>query len=102
MITLTIDNSYSRIEGLSNEAFGRLRKLLSYEPDAAAKFYGGAHRPTTKYLIDVKGYFPTGLRERVEEFLRKEKNITAIKDNRVRPTPHIEMFKFKGVTYGCV
>ncbi len=69
MITLTVDNSYSRIEGLTAEAFRSLKKALSYEVDPQQAYYQGGHRPRTKSLLDAKGYFPTGLLIRVKVWL---------------------------------
>lgn len=68
MVTLTVGNSYSKLEGLKTAEFNALRKILSYESDPqAAYFSGGFSRP--KYLIDKYGSFPTGLLARVKAFL---------------------------------
>lgn len=64
MVTIEIDNSFSQIKGLTPEQFKQLRKLLSYQTDPhAAYFSGGFAR--TRYLLDKKGYFPTGLLTKV-------------------------------------
>jgi superfamily II DNA or RNA helicase len=69
MIKITVDNSYSRIEGLTNETFRSLKKALSYEIDPGQAFYQGGHRPRTRSLLDAKGGFPTGLLVRVKVWL---------------------------------
>lgn len=69
MLKLTIDNSYSRIEGLTTERFRALRKELSYEVDPQQAFYMGRHRARAKTLLDPKGHFPTGLIGRVRAFI---------------------------------
>lgn len=69
MVTLRVDNSFSRIEGLKTEQFHKLRKLLSYTPDAAGTYFSGGYKPRIKYCIDLKGNFPTGLLKRVLTFL---------------------------------
>lgn len=73
MITLTVDNSYSRIEGLKSDQFNKLRKLLSYSIDAKAAYFSGRYGPRLKYMIDLKGNFPTGLIHRVVDFLFDQK-----------------------------
>ncbi len=58
MIKLTIGNSYSRVIGLSPSQEAAVRKALSYSiPDPR----GFNFRQTTRYLIDKRGNFPTGL-----------------------------------------
>lgn len=81
MITITINNSYSQIEGLKTDEFRALRKVLSYTSDPKAAYFsrGFAFR---KYLIDKKGFFPTGLLHIVYSQLKG--HIETI-DNRIRP-----------------
>lgn len=67
MITIRVDNSFSQIIGLNTKQFSELRKLLSYNPDPTAFYRGGFSY--TKYLIDKRGVFPTGLLRRVREYL---------------------------------
>lgn len=68
MITITIGNSYSKIEGLTTGIFSRLKKVLSYQDNPQAAYFSGfGARP--KYLIDNKGNFPTGLFKRVMKFV---------------------------------
>jgi superfamily II DNA or RNA helicase len=64
------NNSYSRILGLTSGPFNALRKELSYELDANAAFFSGKSYNRTRYMIDKKGEFPTGLLPRVEKFLK--------------------------------
>lgn len=61
MLELVIDNSYSQLKGMTPEQFSQVRKLLSYEPDPSAAFFGGFKGSQRRYLIDRKGFFPTGL-----------------------------------------
>jgi superfamily II DNA or RNA helicase len=67
-VVVTVDNSVSRIEGLEFEDFKKLRDDLSYTPPAATSYYTG-RQAYKKYLVDKKGYFPTGLLNRVKKFL---------------------------------
>lgn len=105
MITLTIGNSFSKIEGLSPEVFKRLRKVLSYKTDPSAAFFGGRNYPRERYCIDNKGNFPTGLSRRVSDFLEKEKLLKSnesasgvtIIQNRVKP-PIRPAIEWIGVT----
>src|SRR5258708_39794047 len=83
MVRIEIGNSYSQIIGLKTDEFRRLRQLLSYKPnEQAAYFSGGYAKP--KYLLDKKGYFPTGLRQTVEDFLDSSTTYE-ISDTRVPP-----------------
>lgn len=59
MLTITVNNSMSRIEGFTREEFEELKKILSYREDARKSRFGW--RSPVRYLIDKKGNFPTGL-----------------------------------------
>lgn len=83
MITLTINNSVSRISGYTVRQEKELRELLSYTVDPKAQYYSGNFRSAKRYLIDKKGNFPTGLLYIVEKYFR-DTNI-AIIDNRTKP-----------------
>lgn len=80
MITLTIDNSYSRIEGLSASQEKGLKALLSYTVGGSAAFFSG-FGVRKKSLLEKKGYFPTGLLSRLIAHI----DIDVVKDNRRRP-----------------
>lgn len=68
MITIEVNNSFSRIKGYTAEQYRQLRKLLSYSTDPSAAYYmGGFTR--VKYLLDKQGNFPTGLLNRVVNHL---------------------------------
>lgn len=86
MITLTIDNSYSTIGGLSAVHEKELKNLLSYDVGSQAAFFSGGHRPRKKTLVGRKGEFPTGLLTTVAGYL-VEKNLKFdLQDTRVKPT----------------
>lgn len=68
MVELIIGNSYSKVKNLSPELFKKLRKLLSYTDNPQASYFSGGFA-RTKYCIDNKGEFPTGLLARVLSFL---------------------------------
>ncbi len=87
MVTLTVNNSFSKIEGLKAEPFNRLRKLLSYSPDSQSAYFSGGYGPTLRYCIDKYGSFPTGLAHRVVDFLFKEEIDFDLKDSRIAPKP---------------
>lgn len=78
---IIVGNSYSQATGLTGNEYKSLRKILSYVKDPKAAYYSrGFARP--QYLIDKKGYFPTGLLKRVQTHLK-----CPIKDLRVMPKP---------------
>lgn len=68
-IRLTIDNSYSRIEGLTSSQFKDVKSILSYNIDAQAAYFSNSFRSTKRYLIDAAGNFPTGLLQLVKSYL---------------------------------
>lgn len=87
MIALTVDNSTCKIEGLSGVQMIQVKKLLSYEEKA----YGvSGHRNNTRYLINKKGEFPTGLLYLVKGWAKDKKIV--ITDLRKRPSPKPGLF----------
>ncbi len=85
---LLVGNSYSQIEGASPEQYAVLRKALSYLPDEAAAFFGGFKGAQRRYLIDKKGYFPTGLISLVFDYLYSQN--TTIIDKRIASTSAVD------------
>lgn len=71
MITVTMGNSYSRIQGLNLEQMKQLRTLLSYKIGYEQAKYIPNPANRVKYCVDLKGNFATGLIDRVEHFLLK-------------------------------
>lgn len=68
MIKLILNNSESKIEGLSVSQFAELRGLLSYTVTAQANYFSGV-RSNKRYLLDKRGSFPSGLTGQVQQFL---------------------------------
>lgn len=85
MIALTIDNSLSRIEGLSAEQFKQLKEVLSCPVDPKQAYFAGGHRPSRKYLMDKRGTFPTGLLYLVLGYLKKDHLNFTKTDRRITP-----------------
>lgn len=67
MIQLLVDNSYSRVTGLSVLQTKELRKLLSYTTGSYFTRFG----PIQKSMLSKRGEFPTGLLARVTAYLGK-------------------------------
>src|ERR1700689_2499600 len=89
MVTIEIGNSYSQIKGMSASQEKEIRKVLSYLPDPkAAYFSGGYNKP--RYLIDKKGFFPTGLVPVVKRTIISNFHII---DKRIQPKSVRGMFK---------
>lgn len=78
MIIIEIGNSYSQIKGLASSQLQPVKQLLSYRKDLGPNSW----RPR-QYLIDRKGMFPTGLLDRLYEFLIKSQIEFKIIDTRV-------------------
>lgn len=69
MIKLVINNSYSNISGLSASQQKELINLLSYVVGGSSAYFSG-YGPRRKSCLSKRGDFPTGLRHRVENWLR--------------------------------
>ncbi len=80
MITLTINNSYSTIKGLSAIQEKQLRSHLSYTVGGSSAFFSG-YGPRKKSLLAKDGSFPTGLIHRVDDIIKA----TQVADLRTRP-----------------
>lgn len=87
---LVIGNSLSQLQGLTVTEFAEIREILSYTIDAAAAYHTGGRNPK-RYLIDKKGFFPTGLLSYVYGW----RPSAAAVDNRQRPTSQEAVFTFK-------
>jgi superfamily II DNA or RNA helicase len=90
-LMIEIDNSYSKVSGYTPEQFKELKKALSYETDSSARYFAGRNYPSRRYLIDNKGYFPTGLMSRVASVVP---NATLV-DKRIVPKPEI-LYQWRG------
>jgi superfamily II DNA or RNA helicase len=89
MVTITINNSYSRIEGLSVSQEKELREVLSYVVGGSSSYFSG-FGPKRRSLLDKKGYFPTGLIYRVNKWLGSNDittSNTTYNDKRLHPQP---------------
>lgn len=84
MVKLVVGNSYSQAQGLSVEQEKALRKALSYKTSS----YGSGSFPTTRYLIDRKGFFPTGLLKLVKDTLVVGGDQV---DTRIKPTRGVDL-----------
>lgn len=86
MLELILGNSYSQVVGLTTENYVKLRKLLSYSPNPSASYYSGGFS-YRKYLIDKKGFFPTGLAYIVRKFIFDLNPSSIVTDKRNKPKP---------------
>jgi superfamily II DNA or RNA helicase len=68
VVTILIDNSYSKLSGLSLNQEKALSNLLSYIVGGKSSFYS-KYGPKRKSLLSKRGDFPTGLLARVYNFL---------------------------------
>jgi len=88
MIILTIDNSYSKITGLSAAQEKAIKEALSYTVNPEAAFYS-RFGPQKKSLYS-RGSFPTGLLAKVGGILMGLAAKYEIKDLRVRKWPLLD------------
>lgn len=65
---LIIGNSECRVEGMTNEVYTALKKVLFYESENVSHYTGG-YKETKRYLITRQGVFPTGLLYLVDSYL---------------------------------
>lgn len=89
MVELHIGNSRSQIIGANISQHKELKKIMSYKIDAQAAYFSGASWNPVRYLIDKKGFFPTGLLSRLSAWIRDNK--VEIKDSRRFP-PGMNLF----------
>jgi superfamily II DNA or RNA helicase len=78
MVTLEINNSYSKLLGLNPKQEREVRELLSYTENAKSAYFGRGYA-RKRYLIDKRGGFPTGLLHRLPPWAM------AVVDNRIKP-----------------
>lgn len=90
MIRIETGNSYSQVVGITTTQFAELRKLLSYVKDPQAAYYS-AFGPKTVYLIDKKGFFPSGLLQKVYRHLRSVGLEVLVNDTSVIPKPSLSL-----------
>ncbi len=82
MITLTIDNSTCKLEGLNGKQEKELKELLSYSIDAQAAYFSGSTWNKKRSLLTKRGEFPTGLAYIVQAYFKGK---IEYKDLRVPP-----------------
>lgn len=84
MTKLTVDNSYSRIEGLEPKAEKNLRDELSYVIGGQSAYFSG-YGAKRRSLLSKRGEFASGLLTRVEMFLKKNNIKYNVVDLRIIP-----------------
>lgn len=90
MIKLTINNSVSNIVGLNPKEFQELRTLMSYKSDNQ-RFYNTKYYNNIKYLMDKRGFFPSGLLRIAQDYLSEVEY--AVDDKRIVPAINNNLFK---------
>ncbi len=80
MVKIEINNSLSRITGLNVAQEKQLKAELSYIVGGSSSYFSG-YGPRKKSLLDKRGYFPTGLLDKVMGVIS---NPTVV-DLRVKP-----------------
>lgn len=93
MITITVNNSYSQVIGLTVEQLKGLRQVLSYSLDPQAAYFANKMWNNRVHLIDKKGNFPTGLYNKAWSYLAGLRPQTQIitRDNRVKPINQVSI-----------
>lgn len=95
-VKVIIDNSASKVEGLTPTQFNELRELLSYEVDTSNAYFSGNYHSAKRYLFSKRNVFPTGLLNLVHGYLKTIPH--AVIDNRRAPRPLDSTFKLS-LTY---
>ncbi len=91
MITVTINNSMSRVAGLTIKQFKELKEKLSYSIDASAAYFSGS-RFNKRTLLGKRGDFPTGLLYVVYAYLDKTRAKHQVADLRKAPSKPVKRF----------
>lgn len=94
MIIVTIDNSYSKVTGLSPKQDKELRDLLSYVIGGKSAYFSG-YGIRKRSLLSKRGEFPTGLLNQVNKYIQITNTTVVIVDNRRKPFPNKNRFKLK-------
>lgn len=81
---LIIGNSESQLKDFTITQFSELRELLSYQIDTQAAYFSKNFN-RTRYLVDKKGVFPTGLLYIVNDWIKVKEYGIEIHDHRKRP-----------------
>lgn len=77
---LVVGNSLSQIQDMTTSEFAQVKNLLSYEvPYSKTRFAWGNKNPK-RYLIDKRGFFPSGLAYRLNSL-----PLTGLVDSRIEP-----------------
>lgn len=90
-LSLVIGNSFSKLEGLTSEEMRQVRKITSYTIDPKAAYFSGSSYSRTRYLMDKRGTFPTGLMHYVDKWL-KNKTVNII-DKRKEPVCGTNLYR---------
>lgn len=91
MISLTINNSDSQVIGLDAIKLKELREILVYTTPAQANYFSNSFRSPKRYLMDVKGRFPSGLLGYVQDYLKGY--AFQCNDLRIKPNEQEGLFK---------
>lgn len=94
MVLLIVNNSFSKITGLTLGQLDQLRETLSYLSDSAAAFFSGG-RPRRNYLIGKRGDFSTGLLSKVLVELETNNIVYQVKDERIVPKGNVWKFDLR-------
>lgn len=95
MVTVTVDNSYSTIKGLSVDQERSLREALSYAVGGKSAFYSG-FGVRKRSLLSKRGEFPTGLIPRLAEYFKSGDEWI---DLRIKPLTYSKPFVAIGTPY---
>lgn len=94
MVIITINNSYSKISGLTADQEKALRKELSYVVGGSSSYFS-KYGPKRTSLLSKRGEFPTGCLNRAITHLKRQCDLLTVEDSRIRPEPKFE-FGFEG------
>lgn len=95
MITVEVNNSECKIEGLDTKQHRQVSDLLSYTLNPTAHFFSGGYGPKKQSLLSKKGVFPTGVLYVVKAWAHKHKVAVKYQDLRVKPAPQPGLFASK-------
>lgn len=94
MVKIEINNSFSKIHGLSATQEKELREELSYTVGGKSAFFARGFGPRRKSLLNKKCEFPTGLKSKVFNYLDKYAIRHGLVDTRVIPQKSIKTVLF--------
>lgn len=95
MISVIVNNSDSKIQGLTAAQFKVVRDLTSYSTASDVTYFRGQRRVHKRYLLTKRCEFPTGILYIILNHLKSTKTPHKVTDLRIEPIRRFKTLKAK-------